>query len=47
MYGIFPREGADPVKFAEKVKSQTEAMGASFIEYDADSGVWSLLVQHF
>ena len=47
MYGIFPREGSDAAKFAQKIESSTAKMGADLIDYDHDSGVWVLLVKHF
>ena len=47
MYDIFPREGAKPAKFAEKIKSSTAKMGADFVDFNQDSGVWVLRVKHF
>jgi nuclear pore complex protein Nup98-Nup96 len=47
MWGVVPREGADPAKFASRVASQTEKMGASLIKFDVETGEWVLLVEHF
>mmetsp|Transcript_45073 Transcript_45073/g.109622 ORF Transcript_45073/g.109622 Transcript_45073/m.109622 type:complete len:1003 (+) Transcript_45073:1996-5004(+) len=47
MYGIFPREGSNPAKFPEKIKSSTAKMGAELVDFNPDTGVWVLLVKHF
>lgn len=49
---IFPKEGKDATieakdKFMKKIEKQTKKMGAEFISYDPNEGVWKFRTQHF
>ena len=51
-YNIFPKGGADAdeeakKKFARFVEKQTGKMGARFISYDPETGIWKIRVEHF
>uniref|UniRef100_A0A7S3XQJ3 Peptidase S59 domain-containing protein n=1 Tax=Heterosigma akashiwo TaxID=2829 RepID=A0A7S3XQJ3_HETAK len=45
--GVAPPAGADGAKFAAKVERRTRKMGAEFVGYDAERGVWRFGTQHF
>lgn len=48
LLGIFPpRKSPSPEKYRERVKQRTEDIGAKFIEYSADKGIWQFRVEHF
>lgn len=34
-------------KFADKVRANTEKMGAKFVDYEPNAGVWVFEVEHF
>jgi nuclear pore complex protein Nup98-Nup96 len=50
--GVYPKEGARASqevkeKFAKKIEKTTQKIGAEFITYDSNTGVWKIRVQHF
>uniref|UniRef100_A0A7S3XQH8 Peptidase S59 domain-containing protein n=1 Tax=Heterosigma akashiwo TaxID=2829 RepID=A0A7S3XQH8_HETAK len=45
--GVTPPVGVDGAKFAAKVERRTRKMGAEFVGYDVERGVWRFRTQHF
>ncbi|KAE8887321.1 hypothetical protein PF003_g28592 [Phytophthora fragariae] len=48
LLGIFPpRKSASPEKYKERVKQRTQDIGATFLDYSTDKGIWRFRVEHF
>ncbi|CAH0482337.1 unnamed protein product [Peronospora belbahrii] len=48
LLGIFPpRKLASPENYKERVKQRTQDIGATFLDYSIDKGIWRFRVEHF
>ncbi|UIZ20485.1 hypothetical protein KXD40_000782 [Peronospora effusa] len=48
LLGIFPpRKSTSPEKYKERVKQRTQDIGATFLDYSVDKGIWRFRVEHF
>jgi len=48
LLGIFPpRKSTSPEKYKERVKQRTQDIGATFLDYSIDKGIWRFRVEHF
>ncbi|KAK1928861.1 Nuclear pore complex protein Nup98-Nup96 [Phytophthora citrophthora] len=48
LLGIFPpRKSASPEKYKERVKQRTQDIGATFLDYSIEKGIWRFRVEHF
>ncbi|KAG6576207.1 putative nuclear pore complex protein [Phytophthora cinnamomi] len=48
LLGIFPpRKSSSPEKYKERVKQRTQDIGATFLDYSTDKGIWRFRVEHF
>ncbi|CAI5720976.1 unnamed protein product [Peronospora destructor] len=48
LLGIFPpRKSTSPEKYKERVKQRTQDIGAAFLDYFVDKGIWRFRVEHF
>ncbi|GMF22639.1 unnamed protein product [Phytophthora lilii] len=48
LLGIFPpRKSASPEKYKERVKQRTQDIGATYLDYSIDKGIWRFRVEHF
>ncbi|KAG7391650.1 hypothetical protein PHYPSEUDO_004152 [Phytophthora pseudosyringae] len=48
LLGIFPpRKSTSPEKYKERVKQRTLDIGASFLDYSIEKGIWRFRVEHF
>ncbi|RLN60355.1 hypothetical protein BBJ28_00021165, partial [Nothophytophthora sp. Chile5] len=48
LLGIFaPRKSTSPDKYKDRVKQRTQDIGATFLDYAPDKGIWRFRVEHF
>ncbi|KAF4323292.1 hypothetical protein BBO99_00002254 [Phytophthora kernoviae] len=48
LLGIFPpRKSTSPDKYKDRVKQRTQDIGATFLDYSPDKGIWRFRVEHF
>ncbi|KAF4148651.1 Nuclear protein 96 [Phytophthora infestans] len=49
LLGIFPpqRKSTSPDKYKERVKQRTQDIGATFLDYSIEKGIWRFRVEHF
>ncbi|KAL4137953.1 hypothetical protein PRIC2_001463 [Phytophthora ramorum] len=48
LLGIFPpRKSTSPEKYKERVKQRTQDIGATYLDYSLDKGIWRFRVEHF
>ncbi|ETL47169.1 hypothetical protein, variant 5 [Phytophthora nicotianae] len=49
LLGIFPppRKSTSPEKYKERVKQRTQDIGATFLDYSIEKGIWRFRVEHF
>ncbi|TDH71010.1 hypothetical protein CCR75_009748 [Bremia lactucae] len=48
LLGIFPpRRSTSPEQYKERVKQRTEDIGATFLDYSIEKGIWRFRVEHF
>ncbi|KAG3196883.1 hypothetical protein PC128_g7271 [Phytophthora cactorum] len=49
LLGVFPppRKSTSPEKYKERVKQRTQDIGATFLDYSIEKGIWRFRVEHF
>ncbi|CEG43421.1 nucleoporin 98 [Plasmopara halstedii] len=48
LLGIFPpRKSTSPENYKERVKQRTHDIGATFLDYSVENGIWRFRVEHF
>ncbi|KAI9922711.1 hypothetical protein PsorP6_001331 [Peronosclerospora sorghi] len=48
LLGVFPpRQSTSAEKYKERVKQRTESLGATFLDYSIEKGIWRFRVEHF